>query len=405
MTLRASSGARRTLPDKIRRVIELVARGERSAPASRARRRARDDARRARVPAQARAWPVGLESAQAVRDAGAVPATVGVLDGAVRVGLSDSELERFTADARKVGPRDLAAARRPGRGRRDDRRRHARRLPRGRASASWAPAGSAASTAATDSTSRPTSASSRAPRRSSSRRASSRCSTCRRRWSCSRRSASRSLGYRTDELPLFYTAHGGPPVPARVESADEAAAVARTHWRLRRHSALLLAQPPPESLDDVEPLIEEALAAADEQGVTGPAVTPFVLAVPARAKRRPNAPRQPRARARERPARSRGRGRLRENRRVSPELVPRTEFDGPRSSSTFPACASAWPSTTTARLAARCSSFRPAERPARSTSAAARPERSEAPTSGRTRSASRAARSTVSRPPAASRPS
>ena len=39
-----------------------------------------------------------------------MPATVGVLDGALRVGLSDSELERFTADARKVGPRDLAAA-------------------------------------------------------------------------------------------------------------------------------------------------------------------------------------------------------------------------------------------------------------------------------------------------------
>ncbi|TMC67583.1 MAG: pseudouridine-5'-phosphate glycosidase, partial [Chloroflexi bacterium] len=53
---------------------------------------------------------VGIESAQRVRAAGAVPATVGVLDGALRVGLSDSELERFTAEARKVGPRDLAAA-------------------------------------------------------------------------------------------------------------------------------------------------------------------------------------------------------------------------------------------------------------------------------------------------------
>ena len=38
---------------------------------------------------------VGLASAQAVRDAGAVPATVGVLDGTLRIGLSDSELERF----------------------------------------------------------------------------------------------------------------------------------------------------------------------------------------------------------------------------------------------------------------------------------------------------------------------
>ncbi len=77
------------------------------------------------------------------------------------------------------------------------------------------------------------------------------------------------LGYRTDELPLFYAAKGGPPVPARVESAEEAAEVARTHWGLDRHSAILLAQPPPESLDDVESLIEQALAAAEER--TSPA--------------------------------------------------------------------------------------------------------------------------------------
>jgi pseudouridine-5'-phosphate glycosidase len=69
----------------------------------------------------------------------------------------------------------------------------------------------------------------------------------------------------------------GPPVPARVESPDEAARVARTHWGLRRHSALILAQPPPESLD-VEPLVEQALAAAEEEGISGPALTPYVLA-------------------------------------------------------------------------------------------------------------------------------
>ena len=85
------------------------------------------------------------------------------------------------------------------------------------------------------------------------------------------------LGFRTDELPLFYSATGGPPASARVESADEAARVARAHWQLGRHSALVLAQPPPESLDDIGPLIEQALAAADERSITGPAVTPFVL--------------------------------------------------------------------------------------------------------------------------------
>ncbi len=52
---------------------------------------------------------VGLASEAAVREAGAVPATIGVLDGAIRVGLEPTELERFTADSRKTGPRDLAA--------------------------------------------------------------------------------------------------------------------------------------------------------------------------------------------------------------------------------------------------------------------------------------------------------
>ncbi|HXH88303.1 MAG TPA: pseudouridine-5'-phosphate glycosidase, partial [Gaiellaceae bacterium] len=53
---------------------------------------------------------VGLESERRVRAAGAVPATVGVLDGALRIGLDEDELGRFDADARKVGPRDVAAA-------------------------------------------------------------------------------------------------------------------------------------------------------------------------------------------------------------------------------------------------------------------------------------------------------
>ena len=52
---------------------------------------------------------VGLASEAAVRAAGAVPATTGVLDGRIRVGLGEDELARFGPDARKLGPRDLAA--------------------------------------------------------------------------------------------------------------------------------------------------------------------------------------------------------------------------------------------------------------------------------------------------------
>ena len=84
------------------------------------------------------------------------------------------------------------------------------------------------------------------------------------------------LGFRTDELPLFYSARGGPPVSARVDSVAEAAAIARAHWELGG-GGILLARPPDESLDDVEPLIEEALRDARERGVRGQDVTPFVL--------------------------------------------------------------------------------------------------------------------------------
>jgi pseudouridylate synthase len=84
------------------------------------------------------------------------------------------------------------------------------------------------------------------------------------------------LGFRTDELPLFYSARGGPPVSARVESVDEAAAIAHAHWEVGG-GGVLVARPPDESLDDVELLIEQALRAAEERGVTGKDVTPFVL--------------------------------------------------------------------------------------------------------------------------------
>ena len=85
------------------------------------------------------------------------------------------------------------------------------------------------------------------------------------------------LGYRVDTLPLFYAAAGGPSVSARVESAGEAAQIARAHWELGG-GGLLLGRPPDEPLEDVEPLIEQALEAAHDEGVAGQAVTPFVLA-------------------------------------------------------------------------------------------------------------------------------
>ncbi len=83
------------------------------------------------------------------------------------------------------------------------------------------------------------------------------------------------VGWKTDSLPLFYWAAGGPPLTDRVDSPAQAAAIARAHWALGG-AAILLVKPPPTEFD-AEPLIEEALAAASAEGVRGAAVTPFIL--------------------------------------------------------------------------------------------------------------------------------
>ena len=84
------------------------------------------------------------------------------------------------------------------------------------------------------------------------------------------------LGYGVDTLPLFYAAEGGPPVSARVEDATEAARVADAHWRLGGN-AILVGRPPDESLD-VTDLIEDIVGESHERGIVGQAVTPYVLA-------------------------------------------------------------------------------------------------------------------------------
>lgn len=88
------------------------------------------------------------------------------------------------------------------------------------------------------------------------------------------------LGYRTDRLPGFYTADAGLGLPHRVEEAAQVAAIAQAHWALGL-AGLVLAQPlPAEAAADgatMEAAIQEALAAAEAQGVRGAAITPFIL--------------------------------------------------------------------------------------------------------------------------------
>jgi pseudouridine-5'-phosphate glycosidase len=221
---------------------------------------------------------VGLESERQVRKTGAVPATVGVLDGEVRVGLTADELARFGPEARKAGPRDLAAA----------------AVQKAVGATTVGGTLAVARTAgirvlATGGIGGVHRGFPHPPDVSADLGELARTAVLV--VSAGVKSlldvpataelleslAVPVLGFRVDTLPLFYAAAGGPPVSARVESAEEAARVAEEHWRLGG-AGLLLGRPPDEPLEDLEPLMEEALATAAADGVSGQAVTPYVLA-------------------------------------------------------------------------------------------------------------------------------
>ena len=90
------------------------------------------------------------------------------------------------------------------------------------------------------------------------------------------------LGYRTDRFPGFYLTESDFPVPWRVESAAEAAAVALARYELGTDgSAVVVANPLPaeEQLDPVlhDRVLTEGLIAAEAAGVHGKDVTPFLL--------------------------------------------------------------------------------------------------------------------------------
>jgi pseudouridylate synthase len=220
---------------------------------------------------------VGLASERQVRAAGAVPATIGVLDGEVVVGLSPDELQRFDASARKLGPRDLAVA--------VAQRAVGATTVGGTLAVAqavgirWLATGGLGGVHRGFPDPPDVSADLAQLARTPALVVSSGVKSLLDVPATAELLESLGvpvLGYGVDTLPLFYAARGGPPVSARVESAGEAAGIARAHWELGG-AGLLLGRPPDEPLDDVEPLIEQALVAARDQRVFGQAVTPFVL--------------------------------------------------------------------------------------------------------------------------------
>jgi pseudouridine-5'-phosphate glycosidase len=89
------------------------------------------------------------------------------------------------------------------------------------------------------------------------------------------------IGYRTAEFPGFYTRNTGHKLALTVNDPATLARVLRSHWRIHPNVGVLVANPIPEEHalphDLVDNAIAAALAAAKKEGVKGKSLTPFLL--------------------------------------------------------------------------------------------------------------------------------
>jgi pseudouridine-5'-phosphate glycosidase len=214
------------------------------------------------------------ESEAAIRKEGAVPASVAVLDGKVRVGLSANDLDRVAAGATKVSSRDLGHAIAHGdvgattvaatmrvagmagirffatggiggvhRGHPED--QSADLVELGRTAVAVFCAGAKIIL----------------DLRLTLERLES--------------LAVPVLGYGCDEFPAFYTRHSGLPVNARVDGPQDAARVLRAAWATGSRG-IVVAVPPPAELDGAEEITQRAVR--DVANAAGPELTPRLLA-------------------------------------------------------------------------------------------------------------------------------
>jgi len=89
------------------------------------------------------------------------------------------------------------------------------------------------------------------------------------------------VGYQTDELPAFYTRKSGSSVDYSVQTAGELAQILKTKWSLGLHGGVVVGNPIPESyamdFDTINHAIESALQEAKRVGIRGKESTPFLL--------------------------------------------------------------------------------------------------------------------------------
>ncbi len=90
------------------------------------------------------------------------------------------------------------------------------------------------------------------------------------------------VGYETNEFPAFHTRSSGLKLPHRADSLDQLTAIGRSHFELDGEAGMLVCNPVPEEaamkVDEIESLITQARAEAISEGIKGAAVTPYILA-------------------------------------------------------------------------------------------------------------------------------
>ena len=90
------------------------------------------------------------------------------------------------------------------------------------------------------------------------------------------------VGYGTDDFPAFYSRQSGHAVPMRCDTPQEVANLMRSKWSMGLKGGIVVANPIPQSSEiiasEIAPVIEKAVAEAARKNVSGKNVTPFLLA-------------------------------------------------------------------------------------------------------------------------------
>lgn len=95
------------------------------------------------------------------------------------------------------------------------------------------------------------------------------------------------ISWQSDDFPAFYCESSGYQSPHRIDDALQVASVIEHHWRLGNRSSVLITAPVNKEdaidRDEVEEVIRQAAAQAEREGIRGPGATPYLMRAVARA--------------------------------------------------------------------------------------------------------------------------